>query len=396
MLQKSMVVTADSVGIPNEVTSSLSDRTTFQPMSALHDTLLEILTTKSDIDGRFDDIQPLADSSGSGSFSVVVVANDNLTRQRVALKVCLPTPDRYRAASFDREATILASLQGAPDIVRLVGELSEFTELFTHATGLQWPVTIKYYAVELASTDIRGIIADGTWTIDRFLISFRTICRAVQRIHARRIAHRDLKPSNFLVMHDHSIRLSDFGTATHVDSNTSPLLPHYHGAPGDVRYCAPEMLVGLHGEDPDIAFRADMFSLGATLFEMCTGDILGLRLFDSQFRTALLRATQGIRPSHRRLAYDRIISGMANARPLPGVGSFGTPVPGAVCDRLDELYRGLAAIDYRRRLSRFDRVFHQINTCILILRHEAKYQRWLMQRQRRREDRAQHAARVFS
>ena len=365
-------------------------------MSQLHDTLVQILTAKSDIEDRFVDIQRLPHSSGYGTFSLILTAYDRLTDQRVAVKVCLPNQERYRAASFEREASILALLRTAPDIVQLIADMSRFSEPLTHSTGISFDLSLKYYALELATTDIRAILTEGDSQLDRLLVIFRSMCRAVQRIHSQRIAHRDLKPSNFLLMPDGSVRLTDFGTATRLVPDTPPLLQYYTGPPGDCRYCAPEMLACLHEEQPDIAFRADLFSLGAILFEICTGNILATRLFNSQFWEPFTNTMTAISPAQRRRQYDRIVSGLANARPLPSLASFGSEVPKSVSDRLDDLYQGLAAIDYRRRLSRFDRIFNQINTCLLILNHESKYQHWLVQRQRRRARRAERALAVPS
>ena len=357
-----------------------------QLVSRLRNTLLDILTARPDIEGRFVNIRRLP-ASTTGAFSLVVSAEDNATTQPVAIKVRLPGQGHYRDACFDREAELLLRLQGAPDIVQMVGPPSEFTETLTHHTGLELALPLRYYAVDLAASDLRCIIAENAWPIERLLEAFRAMCRAVQRIHAHGIAHRDIKPSNFLVMPDGSTKLSDFGTATHLDLHTEPLIQNYQTPPGDRRYCAPELLACVHGEEPTVAFSADLFSLGATLFEMCTGSTLGPRLYHSEFWD-FLASLGPVRLGQRRRAYDTIVRGLANALPLPSVRAFGPGVPSAVRDRIDDLYKGLAAIDYRRRLTRFDRIFNQINTCLLILRHEAKYQRWLDEKRRRGAQRA--------
>ena len=304
--------------------------------------------------------------------------------------------DPYRIGCFDREAELLNSLRGEPDIIQMIAEKDEFTEPLTTQAGISFPLRLRYYALELASCDVGDIIAGGGWTAVENLLAFRAMCRSVQRIHSQGIAHRDLTPSNFLIMSEGSTRLSDFGTARRLNQGTASLVDRYTGPPGDRRFCAPEMLACLHDEDPGIAIGADMFSLGAILFELFSGTNLGLRLFGPQFWQDIAQAMLAVRPQQRRETYDQIIASIANSRPLPSVASIGTSVPECVRDRIDDLYQYLATIDYRRRSTQFDRIFNKLNTCLLILRNEAKYQRWLAKKRQRRAARARSLRGVSS
>lgn len=350
---------------------------------ATHDDLLLLLEQRTEIDDRFTSIRRIG-NGGGGNFSALVSAFDDQTGNRVAVKVCLPQQDPYRTECFTREAQLLDTLRGQPDIIQLVAPRSQFTETLATQGGLQFPWLFHYYAIELASGDASDAIAGGGWDPERMLLAFRALCRAVQRIHALRIAHRDLKPSNMLVMATGEVKLSDFGTARQIDSMTPALASVYAAPPGDRRYCAPEMLACLHDENPAIAFTSDFFSLGAVLFEMFSGTILGLRLFNPQFWADIAQAMHAVRLGQRQGTYDRIVGSIANSRPLPSVSAFGAVVPLGIRDRLDELYRCLAEIDYRRRLCNFEQIFRKINICLLVLRNERTYQRWLEQKQKRR------------
>src|ERR1700688_4182766 len=104
-------------------------------------------------------------------------------------------------------------LRGQPDIIGLVATYSDFVENMSSAVGVSIPWKFGYFVLELAESDVAEAIAGGAWGAEESLTAFGTMCRAVQRIHARKIAHRDLKPGNFLVMPDRSTRLSDLGTA---------------------------------------------------------------------------------------------------------------------------------------------------------------------------------------
>ena len=195
-----------------------------------------------------------------------------------------------------------------------------------------------------------------------------------------------------LVMPNGEVKLSDFGTARQIDSTAQALTGAYAAPPGDRRYCAPEMLACLHDENPAIAFTSDFFSLGAILFEMFSGTILGLRLFNPQVWADLAQAMLAVRAGRRRATYDQVVRSIANSRPLPSVGAFGAAVPPSIRDRVNDLYRSLSSIDYRIRLCDFDRIFWKINICLLILRNEQAYQRWLEQKRRRRAARLLRAS----
>jgi serine/threonine protein kinase len=346
--------------------------------------LTQLLEQSGSIAGRFSGLRRLPNSS-PGHFSALLSADDAHTNRRVALKFLLPLyAGGYRDDSFEREAAILEELRGQPDVVQLVAPRQDFIEMLRTDQGLEVPLTFTFYALELAQTDVGTMIANAQWSPEQLLVAFRSMCRAVQRLHSRQTAHRDLKPPNFLVMADGSIKLSDFGTARRFDGS-SPALATYTGPIGDLRYSAPELLAGLHQDTPEIALVADFFSLGAILFEMFSGTILGLRLYDGQFVSDLCQAMTQVAANRRRHVFDQLITTITDARPIPSVASFGSQVPGCLRDLLDGLIRRLTALDYRVRLTDFSRVFNRIDVCLLVLRNEERYQLWLRNKRRRRE-----------
>jgi serine/threonine protein kinase len=346
--------------------------------------LTKLLEQRGEVGGRFKGLKRL-DSGCPGHFSALLSATDGDSNQRVALKFLLPLfAAGYRDDSFEREAALLKEFRGHPDIIQLVAPRADFTEIFTSEHGIEIPIPFSYYALELATTDVGAVIASAEWGPEELLVAFRAMCRAVQRLHSKSIAHRDLKPPNFLVMPDRSIRLSDLGTARRLDGIAPPLAT-YTAPPGDIRYSAPELLAVLHDDMPSISFRSDFFALGAILFEMFSGTILGTRIYDSRFVADLAQAMVHVRRGQRRQLFDQLVQTIADARTIPSVSAFGAPVPNCLRDRIDDRVRRIAALDYRKRLCDFPGIFNRVNACLLILRNEATYQRWLAEKRRRRE-----------
>ena len=226
-----------------------------------------------------------------------------------------------------------------------------------------------------------SLIQDGTHS--DFLESFHCMVRAVQRVHAVHLVHRDLKPDNFLITKS-SIKLSDFGTARFLDGSEPAILTAYEQPPGDFRYCAPEIFALVHDVSPETAYKADIFALGAILFEMFTGVKLGVQLFGPRLLTDLTSHLSPVPRSHRAAVYHQIVDDIARAHPLPSMQSINPRVPSPIRDRLNDLYKGMCDLNYQKRNCNFASIFRQISTCKLILTNEAKFQKWQAERQKRR------------
>ena len=182
------------------------------------------------------------------------------------------------------------------------------------------------------------------------------------------------------------VKLSDFGAARHVDGGEPAILAAYPAAPGDTRYASPEMHALLHDSDPSVARGGDIFALGATLFEMCTGAILGIQIFDASFASDLAHAMAAISKGDRRRVYLEFVQNIDAGHPLPSISDYATDVPASIRELIDGLYKGMASLDYRRRLCDFETIFLKIDQCLLVLRNEEKVRRW----QRTKEQFAQN------
>lgn len=93
------------------------------------------------------------------------------------------------------------------------------------------------------------------------------IADALVYLHAHDVVHRDLKPENIMILSDGKVKLMDFGIALDATQRkvTWAGLSQTMGTPD---YMAPEQIKGLRGDA-----RTDIYSLGAMLYEMLTGEV---------------------------------------------------------------------------------------------------------------------------
>ncbi len=196
--------------------------------------------------GRFA-LEALA---GVGGMGRVFRARDLVEGGTVALKVLLDR-DGPSAPRFGREALVLADLRH-PRIVRYVA----------HGMGPTGP----WIAMEwLDGESLAQRLARGRPSVAEALEIAVGAAEALAFLHGRGVLHRDVKPSNLFLAGGEARRLKllDFGTVR-AQGVTRTHTGAVIGTPG---YMAPEQVQGA----ADLDARADVFSLGAVLFECLTG-----------------------------------------------------------------------------------------------------------------------------
>jgi tetratricopeptide (TPR) repeat protein/tRNA A-37 threonylcarbamoyl transferase component Bud32/TolB-like protein len=192
---------------------------------------------------------------GRGGMGVIYRARQRHSRRIVAVKRVLSyhSDSRETLARFRREAQAAASLDH-PNILPIY-EVSESED------GL------PFFSMKFAPGGNLQEVGPALHNDPRQCVALvAKVARAVQYAHAKGILHRDLKPGNILLDARGEPLVSDFGLAKWLDA-TSELTRTLtiFGTPG---YIAPEQA---NGRAADLKPTADVYSLGAILFDLLAG-----------------------------------------------------------------------------------------------------------------------------
>ena len=202
---------------------------------------------------------------GSGGMGDVYQATDSKLGRSVAIKL-LPEAfvhDAERAARFEREARVLASLNH-PNIAAIYS--------IEESGGRKFLVMELVLGETLAERIKRGALP-----LEESLEIATQITDALEAAHEKGITHRDLKPANIKTTPEGKVKVLDFGlakafageAANPVNSNspTMSLMATQQGIIlGTAAYMSPEQAKG-----KEVDRRTDIFAFGAVLYEMLTG-----------------------------------------------------------------------------------------------------------------------------
>ena len=287
------------------------------PAMAHDDRTAEIFSPsqRASLELRGDAIGPYRVLSllGEGGFGSVYLAEQTSpVQRRVALKVVKPGMDsRSVLARFEAERQALALM-----------DHSSVAKVFDAGLTAQGR---PYFAMEL----VRGEPITRFCEVERLGVEDRVrlmiqVCGAVQHAHMKGVVHRDLKPSNILVeMVDRKpvAKVIDFGVAKalHHRLGESTIYTEQGQMIGTPEYVAPEQARG----SADVDTRADVYALGAILYELLTGvtpvDMKALRAGGF---VGLQRAIDELHPA----APSQRLSGMMKAASIPSaLRSVDTP-----------------------------------------------------------------------
>jgi serine/threonine protein kinase len=202
--------------------------------------------------GRILGCYQLLNELGRGGMGAVYKANDYSRDRIVAMKI-LPSELAYTRTfmqRFEREIETLQRLRH-PNIVQMydVGEVDE----------------LRFYCMEYVDGGSveRRLEVEGRFPLaDAVDIAYQ-VTEALEYAHAQGVVHRDIKPANILLIREGTAKLTDFGVAKVVEATQVTVTS---GIVGTIEYLAPEQATG-----GAITPATDIYSLGATLYEMVTG-----------------------------------------------------------------------------------------------------------------------------
>jgi serine/threonine protein kinase/tetratricopeptide (TPR) repeat protein len=191
---------------------------------------------------------------GEGGMGVVYKAEDMKLGRLVALKF-LPaelTRDNDAKNRFIHEARAASALQHHN--ICTIHEIDETPEgqLF---------IAMDCYE----GKTLKDKIATGPLPVEEALNIASQVAAGLSKAHEAGMVHRDIKPANIMVTTDGEVKLLDFGLAKLAGQTK---LTRTGTTPGTVAYMSPEQAKGV-----EVDARSDIFSLGAVLYEMLTGEV---------------------------------------------------------------------------------------------------------------------------
>jgi serine/threonine-protein kinase len=191
---------------------------------------------------------------GEGGKKRVYQAHDTLLDREVAFALIKTEGfDQTSKERISREAQAMGRLGVHPNIVAVL-DLGE-------DDGSPYMVTEL-----MGGGDIEGVLEEAEenrLSLERTIEIGKAVCEGLEFAHARGIVHRDLKPGNVWLTEDGTAKIGDFGLAVMTDRSR---LTREGMMVGTVSYMPPEQATG-----GDITPKADLYSLGAMLYEMVTG-----------------------------------------------------------------------------------------------------------------------------
>ncbi len=199
---------------------------------------------------RFEIIEEI----GQGGMGTVYKAYDSKIREVVALKLLKP-----------EIASDLEVIERFRNEIKLARQVSHRHVCRMYDLGEEW-LTIYISMEYVAGEDLKSFIRRSGHLNEAKAVGLaRQIAEGLAEAHRLGVVHRDLKPQNVMIDKDGNAKIMDFGIARSL---------HTRGVTGTgVIIGTPEYMAPEQAEGRDVDHRADIYALGAILFEMVTGRV---------------------------------------------------------------------------------------------------------------------------
>lgn len=191
---------------------------------------------------------------GSGGMGTVYRARDEELDEVIALKMLLP--------EFVDEAGMLERFRREVKLARRVTHKNVARVFDIGEHGSSKFLTMEYIEGDTLSA---RVVHQGPMPVLQVVDIAVALCAGLSAAHAAGVVHRDLKPENVMIAKDGRVVIMDFGIArARVEDASRTQVGAAIGTPA---YMSPEQVQGLE----DIDARADIYALGAMLYELLTG-----------------------------------------------------------------------------------------------------------------------------
>ena len=189
---------------------------------------------------------------GTGGMSDVYKSKCHKLNRFVAVKVLKQefSENANFVSKFKTEAQAAAGMMH-PNIVN-VYDVGEENGIQYIVMELVEGITLKKYIEKKARLSVKEAVSIAI-----------QVSMGIEAAHNNHIIHRDIKPQNIMISKDGKVKVTDFGIAKAVSSNTIT-----SNVMGSVHYTSPEQARGGYSDE-----KSDIYSLGITLFEMLTGRV---------------------------------------------------------------------------------------------------------------------------
>ncbi len=195
---------------------------------------------------------------GKGGMSTVYLAEHMLMHRKVAIKV-LPSnrvSDSTYLGRFYVEARAAAKLDH-PNIVKAY-DIDSTSDGKTHYLVMEY----------VEGQDLHVVVREnGRLDYDTAADYVSQVATGLEHAHEMGLVHRDIKPANCLLDKKGTVKLLDMGLARLIGDEASLTLDNNENVLGTADYLAPEQALDSHKADS----RADIYSLGCTLYYLLTG-----------------------------------------------------------------------------------------------------------------------------
>ncbi|MBL4847658.1 MAG: protein kinase [Planctomycetes bacterium] len=193
---------------------------------------------------------------GEGAMGVVYMALNESTSKLVALKVLKARGevDGETRARFAREVNTAAQLTH-PNIVKVL-DCGEVTPHLYYTMEFVPGKSLKAYIEQHGALPLPSVLRVSV-----------QVAEALEHAREHNVVHRDVKPENIIVQNDGHAKLADFGLAKNVLSSGASGLTRPGDGLGTLPYMPPELIADAVYAD----HRCDVYSLGASIYHMLTG-----------------------------------------------------------------------------------------------------------------------------